>query len=724
MTNIQSSNLVNRVWQGIPGIERTAGGRLFLSWFTGGPKEPAPGNTVLLCHSDDDGKTFSEPVAMGLPWRDGTRCFDPNLWIDPGGRLWYILNRGNKDTAQHDVWARLCDEPDAEKPVFGDEFRIDLKAPYAFRINKPTVLSSGEWVMPVTHAAEAIHGWCAGPKQLQGVAFSADEGKTWTLHGGVHAPHWALECMVTELTDGRLWMLIRTGDGFLWESYSEDKGRTWSEGRASSIANPGSRFFIRRLSSRNLLLVNHYKFTGRSHLTAQLSTDDGRTWNDGLLLDERDGVSYPDGVQDEDGVIWITYDRDRGGAGEILLAKFKEDDVGAGRNISGAVSLKQILNKLDKPNLLPSDWDPVQAGERVLADLNNICLSRVKGAHDSDFVIIDGRAYVVYMANDVQPGENPNWAFVYNALSVVDVATGAVESTETFAASGMKFANEALPEGACFVPRVLRKDATTLRCFFASEDPGNRQSQTWYRDFDLATGCFAPDIHRAEIETGGGVFPMRPQVLYRDAAARGFQHRALDYGLYPIDGFKHFDGRIYAVLNNFPGKQNAWSVLNDSLDRFTVLGHYFEPLDAQLSESAVNRLPDGSWLAISRQDGRDCNYMFATSADGCTWSPHECRDHVVNGTNSKPIFECYNGTYYLGWNEATRIDGAFRSVFNLDVSRDGKSWQRKYRFETSNSFQYPTLCEWDGTIYLSVTQGDHSDSRKERIMFGKLEDVQ
>ena len=35
-----------RVWQGIPGLERTAKGRVFVSWFTGGPKEPAPENTA------------------------------------------------------------------------------------------------------------------------------------------------------------------------------------------------------------------------------------------------------------------------------------------------------------------------------------------------------------------------------------------------------------------------------------------------------------------------------------------------------------------------------------------------------------------------------------------------------------------------------------------------------------------------------------------------------
>ena len=31
-----------------------------------------------------------------------------------------------------------------------------------------------------------------------------------------------------ELKDGRLWTLIRTGSGVLWQSYSDDKGKTWT----------------------------------------------------------------------------------------------------------------------------------------------------------------------------------------------------------------------------------------------------------------------------------------------------------------------------------------------------------------------------------------------------------------------------------------------------------------------------------------------------------------
>ncbi len=712
----------HHTWQGIPGLERTAKGRVFSSWFTGGPKEPSPENIVFLCYSDDQAKTFTPPQIMAAP-RNGTRCFDPTLWVDPKGRLWYIFNRGNKDTAVHDVHARVCDDPDATPPVFGPEFRVGYEGPYAFRMNKPTVLSTGEWIMPVTHAIEPVHEWFAGPKQLQGVGISIDEGRTWKLHGALKAPEWALECMITELKDGRLWLLTRTGGGFLWESHSSDKGRTWTEATASAIPNPGSRFFIRRLSSGNLLLVNHHGFTGktRSHLAAQISTDDGHTWNEGLLLDERKGVSYPDGVQDRDGLIWITYDRDRQGEGEILLAKFREEDVLVGKNASGAVSLKQTISKLEKPQVVPAKWDPALAGDIVMQRLVNTSAPRVKGAHDAEFVCVGERAYIVTEANDVRAGESAGWPEIYATLSIVNLKTLALEKVIDFAKGEQRFENETLPVGACFVPRILQKDANILRCYFTSEDPGKRQSQMWYRDFDLKSGDFMPTIHKAKLQTAAGTFDFQPQYFHADAAAHGFAKKALDSSFFIFDSFKQFGGKTYVALNNFSGKQNALALVHDDLETFEVLGHFNEPQSEALSESAVNRLPDGTWMAICRNDKG--NYHFTTSADGKTWSVGRTLPLVPNGANSKPTFDKFGGVYYLGWQESTRIQGVSRSVFNVDVSRDGKTWERKYRFESPKSFQYPTLHEHEGVIWLVVTQGDKDASRKERIMFGKLEDV-
>ena len=388
------------------------------------------------------------------------------------------------------------------------------------------------------------------------------------------------------------------------------------------------------------------------------------------------------------------------------------------------IKLPQVLLALIAPlvsaqSLIPSEWDPALAGDIVMRRLVNTSASRVKGAHDAEFVCVGDRAYIVAEANDVKAGESAGWPFIYATMSVVNLNTLKTERVIDFAKSEQKFENETLPVGACFVPRILQKDADTLRCYFTSEDPGKRQSQMWYRDFDLKRGGFTPTIHKAKLKTAAGTFDFQPQHFHADAAAQGFIKKASDSSFFIFDSFKRFDGRLHVALNNFTGKQNALSVVHDDLATFEVLGHYNEPQAEQLSESAVNRLTDGTWMAICRNDKG--NYHFTTSPDGRTWTPGRPLPQVPNGTNSKPTFDQFGGLYYLGWQEATRVQNISRSVFNVDVSKDGKTWERKYRFETTKSFQYPTFVETNGQIWFSVTQGDSDPSRKERIMFGRLE---
>jgi hypothetical protein len=371
--------------------------------------------------------------------------------------------------------------------------------------------------------------------------------------------------------------------------------------------------------------------------------------------------------------------------------------------------------------LLPPGWDSTAAGTAVLRRLVNVSAPRVKGAHDAEFVCVGDRAYVVSEANDIQPGENPAWPDIYVTLSIVKLPTLETLQIIDFARSRQSYENESLPVGACFVARIIQKDATTLRCYFASENPGKRQSQVWYRDFDLPSGEFSKTIHKVRLKTAAGVFDMQPRDFYADAALHGFQKREVDYGCYIFDSFKQFNGRTYVALNNYPGRQNALALMHPDFETFEVLGHYNEPQSAQLCESAVNQLPDGTWMAICRSDAG--NYRFTTSPDGRAWTAGRELACIPNGTNSKPTFNKFDDLYYLGWQEATAGEGTFRSVFNIDISRDGKTWERKYRFETPKSFQYPAFHEHDGAIWLCVTQGDSSPSRKERIMFGLLEDA-
>lgn len=369
-------------------------------------------------------------------------------------------------------------------------------------------------------------------------------------------------------------------------------------------------------------------------------------------------------------------------------------------------------------SLLPTNWDPVLAGDIVMQRLVRVTAPQVKGAHDAEFVCVGDRAYIVEHDNDVTPGHGAGVA-MYCVLTVVNLKTLKVEKMHPMAKAGQAFANITLPAAQVFVPRIIRKDEHTLRTYFCSQ-PAKEQAVTWYRDFDLRAQTFEGSIHKARLKTAAGTFDMEPRHLHADAAASGFKRPGINQGLYIFDSFKEFNGRRYVALNNFPGKQNALAVLHDDFTTFEVIGHYNEPQSQQLSESAVNRLPDGTWMAIVRNDAG--NYHFTTSHDGKTWTIAEPKPFVPNGLNSKPTFDHFGGVYYLGWQENTRIQNCNRSVFNVDISRDGKTWQRKYRFESPHSFQYPTFHEHEGTLWLTVTQSDHGGST-DRIMFGKLEAI-
>ncbi|MFZ4595508.1 MAG: exo-alpha-sialidase, partial [Verrucomicrobiaceae bacterium] len=219
-------------------------------------------------------------------------------------------------------------------------------------------------------------------------------------------------------------------------------------------------------------------------------------------------------------------------------------------------------------SLLPANWDPALAGDIVMQRLINTSAPQVKGAHDAEFVCVGEKAYLVTEANDVKAGESAGWPFIYATLSIVNLKTLKLEKVIDFAKSEQAFENVTLPIGACFVPRIIQKDANTLRCYFTSEDPGKRQSQMWFRDFEVNSGEFMPTIHKAKLKTAAGIFDFQPQYFHSDAAAQGFTKKASDSSFFIFDSFKHFDGKLYVAINNFTGKQNALALVHDDLVTF------------------------------------------------------------------------------------------------------------------------------------------------------------
>ena len=78
-----------RIWQGIPSIEVTDFGRIFVTFYSGGIKEDF-GNYCLLYYSDDNGDTFT--LYASAYFGQDKRAYDASLWIDPHGRLWWTYS--------------------------------------------------------------------------------------------------------------------------------------------------------------------------------------------------------------------------------------------------------------------------------------------------------------------------------------------------------------------------------------------------------------------------------------------------------------------------------------------------------------------------------------------------------------------------------------------------------------------------------------------------------
>ena len=171
---------------------------------------------------------------------------------------------------------------------------------------------------------------------------STDQGATWKgsnlidlggagHHGGVTEP------TLTQLQDGRLWMLIRTNWSEFWSAYSNDGGRFWNVIQPSGIPASSAPAMLHRLASGRLMLLwnrlypdgkTEWPLSGgdnlwsatpvsnyREELSIAFSDDDGKTWTAPEVIasaadSDRKGskrwISYPYVFEAQPGEVWIT----------------------------------------------------------------------------------------------------------------------------------------------------------------------------------------------------------------------------------------------------------------------------------------------------------------------------------------------------------------------------------------------------------------------------------
>ncbi len=358
-----------RVFQGCPTIAVTKGGRIFAGWYAGGTREPHMSNYNLLVASDDGGNTWSKPIIV-IPgsYEHSIHSLDIQLFIDPKGVLHvqWVQNNTVKPGMDYNNMSKFMGPARSDGYIFGDfvhaGWQITCSNPDAkldeleftepqyiypgFLRCKPTFIDNDNWVCFAYDQMTDTYGY----------NITNDGGKTYTRHyGGKKLKTDFDETMAYKMDDGTLRMFARCGGGCLAECYSHDNGLTWTDGQDSGIVASDTRFYVQKLPSGRVLLVNNDDPTARSKMTVQLSEDDGKTWKYKKCIDERDAVSYPD-ADYRDGKIYLVYDRGRTSHKEMIFASFTEDDIINANEIELKVISKPLPNP-DKKAVIQSVED-------------------------------------------------------------------------------------------------------------------------------------------------------------------------------------------------------------------------------------------------------------------------------------------------------------------------------------------------------------------------------
>lgn len=318
-------------------VTSASGKELFLAWYTGGKGE-GPNNYVTLSVSLDAGKTWKNDELVVYPKDSANRFFDPTLWRDPSGKVWlfYAVSMDNKHWDLKEGVNALQIRWEGDKITYEAPRLIS----YGVMMNKPVYVKEKNaalfpvsvWQLGKDHSCEP--GYVPDGTFVKSFDYKKEKSSLQKLSEYSSVPvlpdsmrTYDEHQIVQTSKEGGFYCLLRTKKG-IYYARSNDFGKTWTVPEPFKTVGPttSSRFYIGKLRSGNLLLILNSSTT-RNNMTAFISKDGGKTWPGKLLIDARDQVSYPDADQTADGVIHITYDRDRFGAQEILYARFTENDV-------------------------------------------------------------------------------------------------------------------------------------------------------------------------------------------------------------------------------------------------------------------------------------------------------------------------------------------------------------------------------------------------------------
>ena len=215
----------------------------------------------------------------------GLNVMSPALARLHDGGIGMVFSHRNSNTEASRMFCRSDDEG----KTWSDPVTLPQEDAYQTGCHdRLTVLENGRLVAPL----HCSHDWHAHHLHVR-TAWSDDNGASWKLSGPVQLPKVSdsgesgcIEPDVTQRADGSLLMAIRTAMGTIFRAESDDGGETWHSLRSMEVVAPVAPSLLRRIpGSDELLLIWNWRYDWterlggtRRPLAVAVSSDGGDSW--------------------------------------------------------------------------------------------------------------------------------------------------------------------------------------------------------------------------------------------------------------------------------------------------------------------------------------------------------------------------------------------------------------------------------------------------------------
>ena len=297
-------------------VETNAG--MVASWF-GGTHEKNTDVGIWVSRRINNKWRKPFKVADGSEGEDKEYpCWNPVLFKTQSGKLLLFYKVGPSPSK----WWGVIRESKDNGESWSDPRKMGTNKKVGHLLgpvkNKPIQLKNGTIYCP---SSSEHDGWRVHFET------STDDGKTWNVIGPIHSgkEFASIQPSILSHKDGRLQILCRSKQSKVTQSWSYDKGKTWSPMTVSKLPNPNSGTDAITLNDgRQLIVYNHSTRrgvfpSGRNILNVAISND-GVKWESSLILEKAQGeYSYPAVIQAKDSMIHITYTYKRRSIKHVII---------------------------------------------------------------------------------------------------------------------------------------------------------------------------------------------------------------------------------------------------------------------------------------------------------------------------------------------------------------------------------------------------------------------